>query len=263
MLRFFESKPLLSEDDRAFQHACFTWLLKHFGGDHFYQGTQLVLPTKEFFPTRVDSPELAARETFEQVKKYAGMEQWPCRLVAQDEDPNPIVAPTVVVQNVEQNPAGTFSAGDSNEITITYNPKLTTYPEGMVATFAHELSHYLTSTAPEPPPGGWDNWEFATDICATFLGFGIFTANSAVNYRQYSTVDSQGWETYRSGYLSEAEYSYALALFLSLKGLAYSEALEFCDTNIRGYLKQAGKELDDDPIISQLHKVAYQPVHSE
>ena len=72
----------------------------------------------------------------------------------------------------------------------------------MVATFAHELSHYLTATAPEPPPGGWDNWEFATDICASFLGFGIFVANSAFSFNQYTEVDSQGWQSSRGGYLT-------------------------------------------------------------
>ncbi|MDX6851136.1 hypothetical protein SCD92_17290, partial [Gilvimarinus sp. SDUM040013] len=57
-----------------------------------------------------------------------------------------------------------------------------TSPTQLVATFAHELSHYLTCTANEPPPGGWDNWEFATDIAATFLGFGVFMANSSFNF---------------------------------------------------------------------------------
>ncbi|MDH4318404.1 MAG: hypothetical protein OEV64_08445 [Desulfobulbaceae bacterium] len=55
----------------------------------------------------------------------------------------------------------------------------------MIATFAHELSHYLIATAPEPPPGGWESWKFATDIGATFLGFGIFQGKRVIISRKY------------------------------------------------------------------------------
>lgn len=262
MLNFFKAKALLSEEDRNFQHACYAWLLKHFGGDDFYNEAQLVLPTEEFFPAQVASPEEAAQATFKQVKKYAGMEEWPCTLIAQEEDPNLVVAPTLVIQNVEHNPSGTFSANESNEVTITYNPELTANPTQMVATFAHELAHYLTAAAPEPPPGGWDNWEFATDICASFLGFGIFVANSAFNFGQYTTVDAQGWRSSRGGYLSEAEHSYSLALFLILKEIPFEQALEHCDTNIKSNLKRAEKELKGNSVIEELRNVEYQPAHS-
>jgi hypothetical protein len=259
MWDIFKTKPVLSEEDRDFQHACYEWLLKHFGGSGFYEETVLVLPTEKFSPTKVDSAEEAAETTFAQVKKYAGMEEWPCILRSQEEDPNLVVAPTVVVQNTEHNPLGTFSANENREVTITYNPKLTADPIQMIATFAHELSHYLTGTASEPPPGGWDNWEFATDICASFLGFGIFLANSAFSFQQYTTADSQGWETSRSGYLSEAEHSYSLALFLNLKGISLERALKYCDTNIKTNLKQAQKEIGGSSIIDQLRSVKHQP----
>ncbi len=262
MLSIFRKKPLLSVEDQDFQHACFAWLLKHFGGNDFYEEAQLILPTKDFFPSRVGSPEEAAQATFDQVKKFAGMEKWPCTLVVQEEDPNLVVAPTLVIQNAEHNPAGTYVASENNEVTITYNPKLSANPVQMVATFAHELSHYLTATTPEPPPGGWDNWEFATDICASFLGFGVFVANSAFSFSQHTSVDSQGWQSSRSGYLTEAEHSYALALFLNLKGIPFVKALEHCDTNIKSNLKHAQKELDGNPIINELRNVEYQPTHS-
>lgn len=262
MLGLFKTKVLLSEEDRNFQHACYAWLLKFFGGVDFYERACLVLPTKEFFPAQVDSPEEAAEATFAQVKRFAGMDEWPCTLISQEEDPNVVVAPTLVLQNVDQNPSGTFSANENSEVVITYNPRLTANPIQMVATFAHELAHYLTATAPEPPPGGWENWEFATDICASFLGFGVFTANSAFNFRQFTSVDSQGWQFSRGGYLTEAEHSYALALFLSLKEIPYDRALGHCDANIRSNLKRAKRELEDNPIVKELRDIEYQQAHS-
>lgn len=253
----FRKQPLLRAEDRQFQIECYEWLLKHFGGVEFYQETHLVLPTREHFPLEVSSNEEAARATFSQVKKYAGLESWPCELKAQEEEPNLLVAPTVAIRGVKQAPLGTFSANQNRGVTITYNPKIISDPLQMVATFAHELAHYLTSTAPEPPPGGWENWEFATDVAATFLGFGVFVANAAFTFRQYSDVDSQGWRTEGGGYLSEAEHSHALAIFLLLKGIPESDALPHCCANVRAYLAKALKELRGSAEIEALRQVEY------
>jgi len=219
-----------------------------------------VLPTEEFFPARLGSAVEAAEITFAQVKKHAGMEDWKCKLQAQAEDPNIEIAPALVVQNVDHNPLGSFSVNDKNEVLITYNPKLAEDPIQMIATFAHELSHYLTATAAEPPPGGWSNWEFATDICASFLGFGIFVANAAFSFQQYTNVDAHGWKSARGGYLSEAEHSYALALFLKLKDIPVKQALRYCDANIKSNLKRAHKEIAGDSIIGELRNLKYQPI---
>jgi len=253
----FKSKPVLSEKNSYFQLECYKWLLKYFGGDDFYQEAQLVLPNTDFFPDKIDSPEEAAQAVFARVKDYAGLTKWPCKLVIQDEDPDLMVAPTIVTQNVEQNPLGTISNNENNEVVITYNPKLVSNPTQMVATFSHELSHYLTSNAPEPPPGGWDNWEFATDIGATFLGFGIFQENSVFNFTQHSSVDSQGWQTSGGGYLSEAEHSYALAIFILLKDISPEIAFPHCDANIKSLLKSAIKELEQSSVIEDLKSAEY------
>ena len=127
----------------------------------------------------------------------------------------------------------------------------------MVATSAHELTHYLTSTAPEPSPGSWNNWEFATDIAATFLGFGIFQANSVFNFRQYSEVGSYGWQTTGGGYLSETEHSYALAIFLLLKNILPDLPYPHCDGNIKALLKKALRDLGKTSCIQELLDVSY------
>jgi len=257
MWNIFRSSPVLSEEDRHFQIECYKWLLTHFGGAAFYKHAQLVLPNKDFFPDQVDSVEDAAESVFKQVKFLAGLSDWPCKLVAQEDDPNLLVAPTVVVQNVEHNPLGTFSTNQNDEVIITYNPKVASNPTQMVATFAHELSHYLTSCAQEPPPGGWDNWEFATDIGATFLGFGVFQANSVFNFTQYTDVGTHGWKTSGGGYLSEAEHSYSLAIFLLLKDISPEIAYPYCDANIKALLKSSIKEIEKSTTIKDLKKIEY------
>ena len=251
----FSSKPLLSEKDEAFQIETFRWLLTYFGGEDFYNTIQLVLPTEAYFPLTVNSPEEAAKSTFKQVKHYAGLEEWPCILKKQKSDPNIEVGEILLVQGTEHTPHGTFSINKKNKIIITYNPELTSNPTQMVATFAHELAHYLTSTASEPPPGGWENWEFATDIAATFLGFGIFQANSAFNFQQFSSGGTQGWQASRSGYLSEAEHSYALSIFLLLKEISPDIAYPHCDGKIKTLVKKALTDLKGKPYIDELRAI--------
>lgn len=259
MLGIFKSKPFLCSEDTEFQIATYRWLLKNFGGKHFFEDTKLILPTREFFPSKVKNEKDAAIKTFEMVKKYAGMEEWPCKLEAQEADLETHIAPTLVIKNVPSSPLGTFEAKKNNEIVITYNPALVNNPTQLVATYAHELAHYLTGSGQEEPPGGWDNWEFATDIAATFLGFGLFMANSAFNFQQFTAVDSQGWQYNRSGYLSEPEHIFALAIFLRLRGIAIESALQYLKPNLKSMLKKAVIEVSESEWIDELENVEYVP----
>jgi hypothetical protein len=155
---------------------------------------------------------------------------------------------------------GTFEHIAEGDVVITYNPSSVSNPTQLVATFAHELSHYLTGTANEPPPGGWENWEFATDIAATYLGFGVFMANSAFSFSQYTSTDSQGWEYSNSGYLSESEHVYALAIFLLLKEIPLSEATASLKPNLSKLLRKAVKEISATNIIQELISVDQEKV---
>ncbi|NQZ07093.1 MAG: hypothetical protein HRT35_08025 [Algicola sp.] len=256
---FFKTKPLLSEQDQQFQIATFKWLLKYFGGQDFVD-TKLILPIREHFPQKLDDNDDAAEKTFEQVKAHAGLEKWPCKLVAQDEDIDPVVAPALAVSGAPGGPMGTFGVEENNETIITYNPAIIGQPVQLIATFAHELAHYLTGTSREEPPGGWENWEFATDISATFMGFGVFMANSASNFQQYTNVDSQGWKYSRSGYLSEAEHIYALALFMGLRSIPLEDALSHLKPGLKKLLKKAVKEIGKTNIIKELCEIEFEPV---
>lgn len=260
MFNFFKPSNLLSSEDTYFQIETYKWLLKYFGGRDFVEDAVLVLPTKEYFPAEVENEFEAAEATFESVRKYCGLQNWPCKLEKQDEDIDPKVAPTIAVQNTPSNPLGTFGVSEDEEVIITYNPSLSADPQQMVATFAHELAHYLTATAAEPPPGGWENWEFATDIAATFLGFGIFMANNAFSFNQFTDVDAQGWQSRRNGYLSEAEHSFALAIFLALKNIPAEDATRYLKPNLAKMLKRASNEIAKSEFFQELKDVEYMGV---
>jgi len=259
MFGLFKAKPVLSAEDTEFQVATYQWLLRNFGGKDFYDDAKLILPTKEYFPSRVSCEDEAAAETFNIVKKFAGMEEWPCRLEKQEEDVDYRVAPALGVQGAPHTPLGTFQANENNEVVITYNPGIVGNPTQLVAMFAHELAHYLTGGCKEAPPGGWDNWEFATDIAATFLGFGLFMTNSAFIFQQFTEVGAQGWQSNKNGYLSEAEHVFALAIFLQLKGIPVETALRFIKPALKKLLKDAVRQVESTKIIEELQAVQYLP----
>lgn len=242
----FGPKFMLDEGTTNWIFDTFAWALETFGTDVFYQHTDLVLPNDEFFPNKFEQMENIAEGLFTVVRKHAGMEEWPCRLVAQEEDANPHVGPALLIQGAPAGPAGTFSmtGGKSLTIEISYNPSQLGRPEALTATFAHELAHYLVHSGGSRPPGGDDFEEHATDLIAVFMGFGVFLANSAFTFSQYTDVDVRGWQTHAQGYLSESELTYCLAIFMHLKQIDRSTVEPYLDRNLRKVLKTATKEMN-------------------
>jgi hypothetical protein len=204
-------KPLIPEDELDWQLACFEWLLKGTGGFGRFRHSVTVLPTDNFFPQKGLRFPALQEAMFAQIKIHAGMHRWPCRIAIQEADPTPFVSAQVFVKNMPQSPAGTFRRSET-DVVITYNPALLSNPIAFVATLAHELAHFVVSEIPEPPPGGSENLEFATDMAAVFLGFGVFLLNSAFTYSQTTRY----WSARRQGYLSEAQLLSALAIFTQL-----------------------------------------------
>ena len=88
------------------------------------------------------------------------------------------------------------------------------------------------------PPGGEKNREYATDLLAVFLGFGLFLANSAIEFHQFTGYNNQGWTTRTLGYLSEFELVYCLAVFCVLRGIPRDQAI--------AHLKRTLHEVYDD-----------------
>jgi hypothetical protein len=113
----------------------------------------------------------------------------------------------------------------------------------MIATFAHELGHYLMSSAKSAPPGGWSLHELHTDLTAVHLGFGIFLANSARSFSQFQSAGEMGWSSRTQGYLSEGALVTALAIFQRLRGADPIEPMPYLKDYLRTDLKRAVKGL--------------------
>lgn len=243
MFTLFRKGNLLDADLADWQFGCFAWLLKHTGGIDAFRQRQLILPTPQFFPNDGSRGLEFAEMIFRQVKAHAGMADWPCELRCQQGDPDPKVSQYAYVQDAPSSAAGTFRMLDEGNALITYHPDQLRDPMSLVATFAHELAHYRMRGFPEPPPGGWDVHEPATDLAAVFMGFGIFMANSRFSFSHFSNGKTSGWQTRQLGYISDVEVLHAHAIFSALQGLQQMETLAHLKSALRGIYKRVTKDV--------------------
>jgi hypothetical protein len=243
MLGLFKPKLPVTRDEAEWLLACFAWMVREFGGMEQVRGTPLVLPTAEFFPPSELKGHERALELFGQVKALAGMSDWECDLLAGAEDRPAQVGTAQLLRHHSKQPAGTFGF-DRGRYFITYNPATLAQPEAMVATFAHELAHYLIHGGTTRPPGGPELEEHATDAGSVFLGFGVFAANCAKSFSQFQDFEVQGWQMQSLGYLSELARVTALAIFVRLSGADARAAEGALKNYLRGPFRKAIAALD-------------------
>ncbi len=245
MLSLFAPRLPIDADELEWQLATFKWLGLEFGkaGE-----APLVLPTTEYFPPSARKGPARVEDLFASVKAAAGMADWPCELQAGAGDRPAHVGTGLLLRHEGASaPCGTFTIDDGDggqRVVISYNPSLTDDTGALIATFAHELGHYLMSTAGTAPPGGWELHELHTDLAAVYLGFGIFLANSARSFAQYQSAGEMGWASRTQGYLSEGALVTATAIFQRLGGRDPMAAAPFLKDYLRSDMKKVAKALD-------------------
>lgn len=215
----------------------FGWCLRNFSPAVFYRQTQLVLPTNDFFPGKVDSVQGMAELVFNRVAEYSGMSHWPWEVAEQSRChlENRLTLPEG---------AGQAFSGDRQLLTLNGQDLLMLYdhrhignPEALIAGFAHRLGQYLGHTANEPIPGGEENWSQATEVIAVYLGFGLMFANSAFVFPP-GGCSSCGTAVSRDNALSQWDCTYALAIFAVLKDIPLGQVRPHLKKSLRGYFQR-------------------------
>ncbi len=241
----FDKQPVIDSSSSEWIFRAYGWALQNFDADLFYSDTVLVRPTNEHFPGRVDSVHGMAELIFDRVKLYAGVSHWPT-LVQDQSMCQAIESQHIQIQGALRGPKGVAdeSVDDNQRLVIPYNPQQINNPEGMIATYAHILSHNMGQMAKTPPPGGTDYWPQSTELLAVFLGFGLMFANSAYNFRG-GCGSCYNPYAQRDAYLSEAEATYALALFCLLKDVPDSEVKPHLKSHLRGVYRKSVKDISN------------------
>jgi hypothetical protein len=243
----FRRRHFLRPEDEDWLLEIWAYFLRNLGGIDDLRLSPIVTPSREFFPPTSAKGHARAEHVFACVRQHARLEDWHCKLAAQPERPKTRVGEYLVVKHdTNESPLGTFGV-DGNEVLITYDPASVDNTFTLVATLAHELAHYLLGSVREEPPGGEDLHEFATDLMTIYLGFGIFGANSAFNFRQHGDFMSQGWQSAGQGYLGEREWAFGLAMFLELRNDPSDTLREFLKPHIMADVQKARRYLRDRP----------------
>lgn len=241
---FLGKQDLVDKDTARWLFETFAWSLSNFDAEVFYRETRLVVPSNEYFPGRENSVEGMARLIFEHVTRYAGMQHWPFRLMAQTECS--VTRPGGVQIRGALRGSRASPQGDVNEaqrLIVVYDAALLGNPEALIASYAHALAHYLGQTASQPPPGGTAYWPQATEVLAVFLGFGLMFANSAFFVPVRSCGSCAGPLAQRHSYLTQYESTYALAIFSVLKDVESRAVTSRLKKALRPFFRKCMREI--------------------
>lgn len=96
---FNRNKQILDEDVINWIFDSYDWAFKQFDPSVFFEETELVLPTNQYFPGEQNSINGMANLIFEQVKQHAGMTHWPTKLLnVSESEHQPVNSATLSVK---------------------------------------------------------------------------------------------------------------------------------------------------------------------
>lgn len=240
MFGLFTPKPIISEASANWIEACFAWASEHFDGERFLKNTQLIQPTNEFFPGRVDSPTAMAQTVLNHVSNYSGVNNWPLRLAHLTAD-GPAQPPLLPLNpNQRSGELIPVQWAPQDVLPVYFHPEQCKKPGDLAATFASITAQHMMLQARQTPPGGLEFFTNAAEVLAVFMGFGVLLANSAYNFRG-SCAKCYNPMANRQAELSEAEVVYALALFIYTKKIPLAQATAHLKPHLKSLLKKAHK----------------------
>jgi hypothetical protein len=215
------------------------WLANEFGIKTWWNAPA-VMPTNEFFPDRYDRSEHAVIQMMNRVCGFMSIDPENVTLRLYSESPGLAPGGEYVVQG--RGTAGLYSRQEKHVVMVEVGG--IEDPETLVATLAHELCH-ARLLGEDRVTGNEEDHEQLTDLATVFFGMGIFTANSAMKYRQWTKEQRYGWSASRHGYLSEPAISYALALWSYVR----QEKTWFghLRPNVKSVVKQGLRYLEKNP----------------
>ena len=251
MVGFFRAKSVLDPEVEAWHIEAWSWLLRNLGGVEDLKLSPLVRPSREWFPVSQPGGHALAREYFDIIRRHANLEHLNPDFRPKGGDPGQLSLGSIAtLRPLQARAAGVYSR-QGNAAAITYAPNLLSDFRGLVATLAHELAHMMLDGVAEPRPPGDDAEELLTDIAVIYLGFGIFGAQTAFRFGQFQSVESQGWQTSRLGYLTEAEWAFGLSVFLALTGRGVADVSPWVKPEIAAKVKRSMAYLNAKPNIVQ------------
>jgi len=169
------------------------------------------LPTKEYFDWTFTGSESDADFVLKQVGRY-------CRIITEGINLEFYSEESIELDRglITQKEEGAGSAGmyvqDEGQFSILIEVQQLKKPLSLIATIAHELSHFILMGQRNIELEGVEN-EWLTDLLAIANGFGIFIGNTAFEFNQWQSGDGWGgWQSSMQGYLPQQITAHAMAI---------------------------------------------------
>jgi hypothetical protein len=213
-------------------------------------GVKVILPDAKHFPDAYDGTPAMVEALFQRICGYMQVDRSRIELEVFPDETEELRQILPYWRGSSDGCAGLYlddSVAERNEksgnpenprMLIALRSTLLKDPIALVATVAHELGHVILlggglmdHRTPDHEP--------MTDLLTVFLGFGIFTANSAERFRQFQDSRRQGWSMQRLGYLPQEVFGYALAKFASERGENKPAWVRHLSPNVRAFYKRS------------------------
>lgn len=230
-------KPPIPLEQQQWTDSCFLRLASLLGAGRLLDA-RVVLPTPEFFPDPYDRSDQSLQLMFSRVATLMQFNpnEIEVSLFADGQDLTHGLVP--FYSGKTSAAGGLYFHRQSGKPHISVNEAELKDPIALVAVLAHELGHVILLRPglinPDDP-----EMEPLNDLLTVFLGFGVFTANSAFRFEQHSDTFSQGWSARNLGYLSERVLGYALARFAYERGEKKPAWRSFLSVNIGSFMRQS------------------------
>jgi hypothetical protein len=242
----FGKATFLERELEAWSLETWAWLMRAHGGMTRLKRTPLVLPSKDFFPPTDTEGAERGRYVFDMVCRWMGIHDSACVLESYERPPANAHLGGLAMVKGPSAPSGTFQTVNGQPV-VSYALDLVEQPRVLIATLAHELSHYLIARAAlrGAMPGGREAHELSTELCVAYSGFAVFGANAAFEFEGHHFAGGHGWSSQRRGYFSERSWAFALAVFLALKGEAAPSGV--LKPSVAGLTDKAARYLTRNP----------------
>lgn len=246
MLSIFKSKPLLATEEQNWVLDTFVWAFERFDGQYFLDKTEVILPNNHYFPDQVNSVFGMAQNVFNHVVNYAGMKNWPLKLVEPNQMQSVAFPNWQFAPRLRGDDAKLINDSMNEQVIyVSYNPNQINQPQDLVASFAQTLALILIHHGRELPPGGEALLPQVSELIAGFLGFGVMLSNTAYQFKGGCGSCFNAYAN-RQAALPEPELIFNLALIAKLKGENKNKILPHLKPHLRGMFKKADKALSNE-----------------
>lgn len=250
MFSFFNRKAKcpVEEERRQWIDKAFIWLVHEFGAD-FIKNVKVLTPNETDFPFKFVGDEENAYEVLDVIAPPLNINVDDIEIEFYTEAESEIETGGAYYTNyfLKQADGEEYSSGHyrgklaDGKYHIGFETKFLNNPEQMIATLAHELLHIKLLGEERIKK----NDETLTDLATIIFGLGIFGANSAFQLKS----TRKDWGCIQSGYLSQMDWGYALALFAFIRKEKTPEWINFLTLNVKSDFEHSEKFISENEAI--------------